>query len=255
MPVHIVFNGRLNNLLPIKKRNRRLSVEWTGRRSVKDLVESLCVPHTEVGGICVEGRWVDFMYIVRDHDEVTVYPVPDEGSNSETCVPDNPLFRPGQVENPVFICDVHLWKLARRLRLLGFDTRFDPRWDDARLAEISQEENFFLLTRDRGLLIRRIVARGLYIHNTDPEEQVKEVLQRLGLRGRIAPFKRCLVCGGVLEPVELGSTFFEEKLRPRIPGKVLEWAAEFHYCTGCKKVFWKGSHYEKLIEMIDRYVD
>jgi uncharacterized protein with PIN domain len=253
--IQIVFIGKLNNFLPIKKRNRHIMVPWTGRRSIKDLVESLCVPHTEVGGIRIAGQWVDFSYIIGDGDEVTVYPAADEGSYSETRASDNPLFNPESQYPPVFICDVHLWKLTRRLRLLGFDTRFNPQWDDAQLAEISQEKHFILLTRDRGLLIRRIVERGLYIHNTDPEEQVKEVLQRLDLYKRIAPFKRCIACGGILEPVEFGSDLFEEKLRPQIPVKVLEWTKVFHYCMNCKKVFWKGSHYEKLIKMIDRYIN
>lgn len=259
MGIDIFFHEELNDLLPLKKRNQHLIVPWQGRRSVKDLVESLCVPHTEVGGIRVGERWVDFSYIVGQGDRVVVFPVSPlstavgSAGSCESCTPDNPLFNPGPVENPVFLCDVHLWKLARRLRLLGFDTRFDPRWDDAQLAEMSQKEGFILLTRDRGLLIRRVVERGVYIHNTDPEEQVLELLRRLDLVKRVSPFTRCLVCGGFLEPVNMESGFFAQTLKPQIPPKVFEWTKEYHYCTSCEKVFWKGSHYEKLIAMIHRY--
>lgn len=256
MGIDIFFHGELNDLIPLKKRNRRLTIPWRGRRSVKDLVESLCVPHTEVGGIRVEGRWVDFFYIVCDNDRVVVFPVSPASTitgSCESCTPENPLYNPGPVEHPVFLCDVHLWKLARRLRLLGFDTRFDPRWDDARLAEISQKDGLILLTRDRGLLIRRVVKRGVYIHNTNPEKQVIELLRRLDLVKRTDPFSRCLVCGGFLGPVNMEGTFFEQTLRPQIPPKVFDWTKEYHYCTTCEKVFWKGSHYEKLIGMIERY--
>ena len=249
MAVDISFHGELIDLLPLKKRKENLTVEWKGKRSVKDLVESLCVPHTEVGGIRVNDQWVTFSYILYDGDRITVFPF------SPDCrTPDNPLFKPEPLPHVGFICDVHLWKLARRLRLLGFDTYFNSQWDDARLADISQKQGLIILTRDRGLLIRKKVTRGVYIHNTDPEKQVKELLQRLNLHKSIAPFTRCLLCNGLLEPVDMDSTFFKEILKPQIPSKVLEWTKEYHFCTSCQKVFWKGSHYEKLILKIQGYL-
>ncbi|HLP60510.1 MAG TPA: Mut7-C RNAse domain-containing protein [Candidatus Deferrimicrobium sp.] len=258
MSIEISFHGELNDLLPARKRNRLLTVEWKGRRSVKDLVESFCVPHTEVGGIQVNDRWVDFSYILDDNDRVTVFPTnPVPGSELDgpclICTPGNPLFHPMPVNEPRFLCDVHLWKLARRLRLLGYDTWHDPRWDDAQLAELSHAQGLILLTRDRGLLIRRKVERGIYIHNTDPEQQVKELLQRIGLRGPFAPFTRCLLCNGYLEPVDFADEKAAGKYKPLVPGGVLKWSDEFHYCPNCQKMFWKGSHYEKLIKKIKDY--
>jgi uncharacterized protein with PIN domain len=247
--VDIFFQGELIDFLPLKKRKENLTVKWKGKRSVKDLVESLCVPHTEVGGIRVNDQWVTFSYILDEGDRVIVFPF-----SPECRTRDNPLFKPEPSTQPAFICDVHLWKLARRLRLLGFNTYFNAQWDDARLADISQKEGLILLTRDRGLLIRKKVTRGVYIHSTDPEKQVKELLQRLNLHKRIAPFTRCLLCNGLLEPVEVDSTFFNERLKSQIPPKVLEWTQEYHFCTSCQKVFWKGSHYEKLIRKIDEYL-
>jgi uncharacterized protein with PIN domain/sulfur carrier protein ThiS len=240
MSVEISFHGELNSLLPVKKRNRQLTVEWKGKRSVKDLVESLCVPHTEVGGIRVNDRWVDFAYILRDNDRVTVFPVCPPGLAG--------------VGDPKFICDVHLWKLARRLRLLGYDTQYDPQWDDAQLADISQKQGLILLTRDRGLLIRSKVERGIYIYNTDPEKQVKELLQRLGLRGVAAPFTRCLLCNGFLESVDMADQETAKKFKSLVPGEILKWADEFHYCSSCGKMFWKGTHYIKLMKKIEEYL-
>ena len=250
MAVDIFFHGELIELLPLKKRKENLTVEWRGKRSVKDLVESLCVPHTEVGGIRVNDRWVSFSHILSNGDRITVFPYSPGCRTRE-----NPLFKPEPLTHPGFICDVHLWKLARRLRLLGFDTFFNRQWDDARLADISQKEGLILLTRDRGLLIRKKVTRGVYIHNIYSDKQVKELLQRLDLLKSIAPFTRCLLCNGLLEPVDMGSTFFKKILKSQIPSKVLEWTKEYHFCTSCQKVFWKGSHYEKLIRKIKEYLD
>lgn len=244
MSYDISFHGRLNSLLPVKKRNRQLTVEWKGKRSVKDLVESLCVPHTEVGGIRVNDQEVDFTYILRDNDRVSVFPICPPGS----------LGVGAGVGDPKFICDVHLWKLARRLRLLGFDTRYNPQWDDAQLADISQKQGLILLTRDRGLLIRRKVERGIYIYDTDPEKQVKELLRRLGLRGFAAPFTRCLLCNGFLEPVDMADQETAKKFKSLVPGEILKWADDFHYCPSCGKMFWKGTHYDKLMKKIEDYL-
>jgi uncharacterized protein with PIN domain len=249
LTVEIVFKGELIELLPLKKRKPLLTVKWNGRRSVKDLVESLCVPHTEVGGIRIHDRWVSFSYILRDGDRVVVLPF-----CSESAVPGNPISRDLPLEAPVFMCDVHLWKLARRLRLLGLDARFDPNLTDAQLAGISHHEGYILLTRDRGLLIRKAVERGVYVHSTDSEEQVEELLRRLDLYKWVEPFTRYLVCGGFLEPVDLEGQDFETRFKPLIPSGVVEWAKEFHHCPTCEKVFWKGTHYEKLISKIGRYL-
>ncbi|MDQ1351790.1 MAG: uncharacterized protein QG657_2095 [Acidobacteriota bacterium] len=240
MSVEISFHGQLNSLLPVKKRNRLLTVEWKGKRSVKDLVESLCVPHTEVGEILVNDQCVAITYILCDNDRVTVFPVSLPG--------------PLGMGDPKFICDVHLWKLARRLRLLGFDTLHDPQWDDAQLADISQKQGLILLTRDRGLLIRRKVERGIYIYSTDPEKQVKELLQRLGVRGLTAPFTRCLRCNGFLESMDMADQEMARKVKSLVPGEILKWANEFHYCPSCRKMFWKGSHYLKLLQKLEDYL-
>ncbi len=248
--VSIVFEGNLKDLLPKDPKEDRVGEEavilkFSGRRSVKDLVQSMGVPHTEVGRIRVNGETLDFSYIPGDSDYIEVFPLAVPPVSFQTGNPSG--------EPPRFICDVHLRKLARRLRLLGFDTFFNPAWDDADLAEISQKEKRILLSRDRGLLMRNLVTQGLLIRNTDPEQQVKEVLQRLGIQQHIRPFTRCTICGIFLEPVSIDSSFFKDTVVPRVPPKVLEWCKEYHYCTSCQKVFWKGSHYRKLLEKVRGY--
>lgn len=241
MRVRISFNGDLKDLLKNDGKGQWISVEFPGKRSVKDLVQSLGVPHTEVGKIRVKDQWIDSSCVLHEGDTVEVFPV----SPGKTVI---------DTDNPGFICDVHLWKLARRLRLLGFDAWFDKRWDDEELADIAHREKLILLTRDRGLLKRNKVEQGLLIRNTDPEKQVIEILQRLGIGKVVNPFTRCLLCGGILEPAAREDEFFQKKLKPQIPAKILEWCGEYHFCVSCEKVFWKGSHYKKLTRLINKYL-
>jgi uncharacterized protein with PIN domain len=240
----IIFAGDLAELLPGDIRGERQVFERTfpGRRSVKDLVQSLGVPHTEVGCIMVDGEAQDSSFLLIGGEQVEVFPA-------------SPASRRPFEEPLRLLCDVHLRKLARRLRLLGLDVSFNPDWDDARLAEISQQEKRILMSRDRGLLMRNQVEYGLLIRSNDPEEQVKEVFKRLEIRTEIQPFTRCLLCGGFLELVPMDTPLFKESLAPRIPPKVLEWCSEYNYCSACRQVFWKGSHHRRLLEKVSRYCE
>ena len=245
--VTIRFYEELNDFLPQQDRKRDIEVSFSGARSIKDFIESLGVPHVEVDLILVHGASVDFNYLIMDGDRISVYPVfellPIGGITR---------LRPGPLRQTRFVLDVHLRKLARRLRLLGFDTDYGENRDDPELAEISARENRILLTRDRGLLKRKIVTRGLIIRNTDPEEQVIEVLQRLHLRDSIKPFTRCIACNGEIAAVDMGSETFTS-LRDSIPPGVLAWCREYYVCTSCGKVYWKGRHYDRMCAMVEAF--
>ena len=194
-----------------------------------------------MGKVRVNKQWVEFNTLLEEGDRVEVFPTSPGVSHLN-------------LDNPRFLCDVHLWKLARRLRLLGFDTLFNPQWDDPDLAELCQEQGLVLLSRDRGLLKRNKVEQGLLIRSTDPEKQVSEVLKRWGIGNKINPFTRCLLCSGLLEPVACESDYFQQKLKPQVPPKILNWCREYNCCPSCEKVFWKGSHYQKLTRKIRQYL-
>ncbi|MGE5343316.1 MAG: Mut7-C RNAse domain-containing protein [Candidatus Omnitrophota bacterium] len=238
--VYISFKGELVDLLSRndRKKGNYLEVEFPGKRSIKDLIQSLRIPHTEVGAIRMNGEWVNASAVLNGDEHLDVFPVEPA---------------PEPTEAPSFICDVHLWKLARRLRFLGFDTRFDPRWDDAELAEISFHENRIMLTRDRGLLMRNAVHQGALIRNADPEKQVIEVIRRFGIRHFIQPFSRCIVCGVILEAVNPTDANFKKKLIHQVPDGILNRYHEFHHCASCEKIYWKGSHHEKLKRLLHSY--
>lgn len=233
--VSIRFYEELNDFLPRSRQKREFEVAFRGRRSVKDLIESLGVPHVEVDLILANGESVGFEYLVRDGDRISVYPM----FESIDIAPLTRL-RPAPLRQTRFVLDVHLRKLARYLRLFGFDVLFDASFDDAVLAEISAREKRVLLTRDRGLLMRKIVERGLIVRNTDPKKQIQEVLQRLDLYASCRPFSRCLECNASVLPLE------GEIPNDEIPPGVRAWCGEFFRCEGCGKIYWKGSHFEKL---------
>lgn len=243
--VTIRFYEELNDFLEPSRRTRDIEIVFPERRSVKDLIESFGVPHVEVDLILINGESVDFSRIVADGDRISVYPV----FESLDIGPVTRL-RPVPLRVPRFVLDVHLQKLARRLRLLGFDVDFSTDRDDVALADIAEAEDRILLSRDRQLMMRRKVARGFYVRNTDPEKQVAEVLDRLDLRGRCRPFTRCIECNGAIEALDPDAP--GAAVTAEIPPGVRAWCREYYRCRGCGRVYWKGSHYEKLVKTIEK---
>jgi uncharacterized protein with PIN domain len=184
---------------------------------------------------------VDFSHVLRDGQRVAVYPVFESLDVSPvTRLRERPL------RDPRFVCDVHLGKLARRLRILGFDTLYADDLDDATIAALASREGRCVLTRDVGLLKRNEIARGYWVRTTGIHAQVAEVVRRLDLSSRIAPFRRCAACNGLVAPVDKSEV--EHLLEP-LTRLHFE---EFHRCTSCAHIYWRGSHYEKLLEEIRR---
>lgn len=206
--------------------------------SVKDLIESCGVPHTEVDLVLVNGESVDLSHRIQDGDRVSVYPVFEAFDVGEvTRVRSRPL----RVTR--FVLDVHLGRLARYLRLLGFDTDYATDRDDPELVEISVNQKRILLTRDVELLKHSDVTHGAFVHSTDPSEQLVEVVRRFQLRGSIRPFSRCMACNGALA---------EGVADPeRVPADVRRRHDRFLSCTSCGRVYWRGGHATRLDELVE----
>jgi len=239
--VYFRFYAELNDFLRPDRRMVTFCHPLEGRASVKDVIESLGVPHTEVDLILANGESVDFSYGVQDGDRISVYPV------FET-VDITPLvrLRPRPLREPRFVLDAHLGRLAAYLRMLGFDALYRNDYDDEELARISSTEGRILLTRDRGLLKRSVVTHGYCVRETDPRQQLVEILRRFDLFGAIAPFHRCLRCNGLLQPVS------KEAISDRLPPRTRQHYDEFRICQDCGQVYWKGSHYERMQRFIER---
>jgi uncharacterized protein with PIN domain len=233
------FYAELNDFLPPSRRFVAFPQPFEVSGSVKDLIESLGVPHTEVDLILANGESVDFSYLVQDGDRISVYPVFES-------LDITPLLRvrPRPLRQTRFVLDIHLGRLAGYLRMLGFDTLYRNDYRDEELARLSQEEERILLTRDRHLLKRRAVEHGYCLRETRPRRQLLEVLDRFDLSGSQAAFTRCLRCNGLLEPVA------KEQVADRLPPDTREHYQEFHQCASCGQVYWKGSHYQRMVQFI-----
>ena len=235
------FYEELNDFLPPDKRKVRFEHQFIDRASVKDMIESFGVPHTEIDLILVNGNSVDFSYVVNDKDDISVYPVFESFD-----IRNVQHLRIKPLRESKFIADVHIGSLARYLRMLGFDVLYENEFSEQEIIDISLNEKRAILTKDRELLKNSKVTHGYWIRNEELEEQVKEVIIRFDLKDDIKEFLRCLECNNILEPVE------KEKIEMRIPPKVKEWQNEFWYCRNCEKVFWKGSHYEEMLKFIEQ---
>ena len=238
------FYAELNDFLLPAQRQVAFAATIQGRPSIKDAVESLGVPHTEIDLILINGISVDFSHPVNDGDRVSVYPV-FEGLDISPQV----RLRPLPLREPAFVLDAHLGRLAVYLRLLGFDSLYRNDYDDKELAEISAAQHRILLTRDRGLLKRSLVTHGYCIRSTDPRRQVEEVMVRFDLVGGVSPFKRCLRCNGLLELVE------KSDIKDRLLPDTARYYQEFYHCTSCDQLYWRGSHYKALQKRILEFIN
>jgi uncharacterized protein len=234
------FYAELNDHLPPERNGVDILHLFQSGATVKDRIEVLGVPHTEVDLILANGRSVGFSYLVQDGDRISVYPVFESIDISPLL-----LVRPIPLRDPRFVLDGHLGRLAAYLRLLGFDTLYRNDYGDAELARIERDDKRILLTRDRGLLKRASVERGYYVRETKPREQVVEALRRFDLFGSIQPFRRCLDCNGLLDAIEKGAV--ADRL---LPG-TREEHDEFQICESCSKIYWKGSHYARMLRFVE----
>jgi len=245
--ITIRFYEELNDFIKTYPGKQDIIFSFSGKRSVKDLIESLGVPHVEVDLILINSESVDFDYSVQNGDRISVYPMFERFNINRIS-----LVRDYTLRKNKFVLDVHLGKLARHLRLLGFDTDYSTDRDDRSLAKISSEQHRILLTRDRQLLMRKIVRWGLIIRSDNPMEQVAEVLKKIDLHDDIHPFTRCLLCNGNIEELPMATDIFNQ-MKSIIPPKVLKWCSEYNYCPACKKIYWKGSHYDQLMNKIKEF--
>jgi uncharacterized protein len=232
--------AELNDFLPPEVRGTTTRRAFRPHQTVKDVIEAAGIPHTEVDLVVIDGEPVSFSHRPSAGDRLAVYPVFETLDIAPVA-----RLRPAPLREPRFVVDVNLGRLARVLRLIGFDVRFDPHLDDEALAEISRAEHRILLTRDRGLLKRRDVTHGLFVREDPPLDQAVAIVRRLELHDRLAPFSRCLRCGGDLAPVAKHDVL--DQLEPLTRKHV----HTFHRCARCAHLYWKGSHHAQLAGLVE----
>ncbi|MBT8129595.1 MAG: Mut7-C ubiquitin/RNAse domain-containing protein [Gammaproteobacteria bacterium] len=242
--VQLRFYAELNDFLRDAQKKTRFTIELNRRTSVKDLIESQGVPHTEVEIILANGVSVDFNYIVNADDDLSIYPM----FESVDVTPVLKL-RDAPLRETRFVLDCHLGRLARYLRQFGFDTLYRNDYDDDELAQISASEHRILLTRDRSLLKRSIITHGYFVREYDPRKQLDEVIRRFDLKDQLVPFGRCTRCNGRVEQVSKQA--IEHLLEP----KTRQFYQDFWQCSSCNQVYWEGSHVKHMIRLADELLN
>lgn len=235
------FYEELNDFLPEGRRKRDFAVEIDRARSVKDAIESVGVPHPEVDLVLVDGRSVGFAHLLRGGERVAVYPMFEALDITPVL-----RLRPAPLRDPRFVADGHLGKLARHLRMAGFDTLWGKDWDDDRIVRISGEQRRTILTRDKAMLRRSDVERGYFVRAVESEAQLAEVVARMQLEGLLAPFTRCRECNVPLEDAD------REAVLDRLPERVRGLYERFKRCPGCERVYWEGTHFERMKGVLQR---
>lgn len=233
------FYGELNDFLIPLRRHRTFEHTVRGRPSIKDTVEALGVPHTEIGAIFANGRPVNFSYQPREKDCVRVYP---EGRATKGKT--SRALRAAYGLRPRFVLDSHLGKLARHLRLLGYDTVYKTVFPDDEIIARGVKEKRIILTRDIGLLKNKNIVHGRWVRSPFPDKQFREVLKKFRLAQAMRPLKLCLECNGRVRRIA------KKKIFGRLPPKTRLYYQRFYECGSCKKIYWRGSHYERLMKII-----
>jgi hypothetical protein len=238
------FYAELNDFLQPKRKYTSFAISFLAGQTVKHLIESCGVPHTEVDLILVNGISVNFSTPFSDGDRVSVYPIFETIDISEVT-----NLRPGSLRETKFVLDCHLGRLAVYLRLLGFNVFYRNDFSDDELAEISEKDKRICLTRDRGLLKRNQIEHGYLVRTLDSREQLVEVIKRFQLQKQIKPFTRCTGCNGFLQPVE------KETISKHLLPGTREHFHEFSCCEDCERIYWRGTHYKRLKKIVDFAID
>ncbi|MBI4666662.1 MAG: twitching motility protein PilT [Nitrospinae bacterium] len=226
--------AELNSCLPPEKRQRVFTHLFTPGDSLESILRGLGIAVELVDVALVNGESAPLTYRPHGGELISVYPV-FESFN----VASLGKIRPEPLRQTRFVLDAHLGRLAKYLRMMGFDSAYRNDYSDDTLAAISISGKRILLSRDTELLKRKSVTRGYRVKSENPREQAKEVLERFDLYESIRPFTRCVRCNGNVEPLP-------KDRAPSLPPVVLMEHENFWRCGGCGKVYWRGTHYRRM---------
>jgi uncharacterized protein len=234
------FYEELNHFLAPERRGHEFDCLCARAATTKHMIEALGVPHTEVELVLVNGESVGFERVLDEGDRVAVYP-------KFEALDVTPLLRVREqpLRKTSFVADAHLGGLAHLLRMIGFDTLYDNHIHDDEIERLAHAQGRVVLTRDRDLLKRRAISHGCYVRALRSEAQLREVFDRLDLARSARPFTRCLSCNALLRAIE------KTRIVSRLPPRVRECYSRFSVCEGCDRVFWEGTHWRCMRELVD----
>jgi uncharacterized protein with PIN domain len=233
------FYAELNDFLPAEKKGAAFIHRLKTPVSVREAIESLGIPLSEVDLVLINSQPVEMNHPLHENDYVSVYPVFESFDISTLS-----KIRRRPLRTTTFILDAHLGKLAKYLRMLGFDTLYRNDFGDREIIEIAEKENRIILTRDKLLLRSKKVDHGYYVRETEKHKQLIEVVQKFDLSSQFRSFTRCMTCNAQL--IRKGKA----EIQGKIDSDTARIFHEFFYCPACDKVFWKGSHFERMERLI-----
>ncbi len=147
-----------------------------------------------------------------------------------------------------FACDCMCGKLAKRLRMLGFDAFYETYILDADLVDVCEEQNRILLTKDTGIIKRQTNADIYIVNGKNPDEEIEEIIDVFGLKSKAEPYSLCISCGGELVKTN------PEDVKDKVPEYVYETQNEFAVCTSCGKIYWPATHKRKMDKYIEKWL-
>jgi len=240
--LNLVLSQSLVSLLSRKYgKSHSICYPISRKASIKDIIESIGIPHTEIGKICNNREEIDFGFIPETSITVTICEI--SSPFDVTC---QTVLRPIPLKKIRFIADLNVSKLATLLRMSGIDTEIAYDLSDKEITSLAQEQQRIVLSKDLGLLKHRKITHGRYVRSVYPEDQLQEIINFFNLKPHLLPFSRCLRCNNPL-------TFVEKKdILSRLQPKTRLFFNHFKICTQCNKIYWKGSHHEGMVKKMQQ---
>lgn len=234
-PFTFRFYASLNDFLPEQRKSKSFVQPFKTPICVGDTLVSLGIPFAEIDLILVNGSPVKITDEIKEDDRIAVYPKFENLNISSIS-----RLREIELGETKFILDCHLGKLAKYMRMLGFDTIYKNRMNDDEIIDIAIREKRIILTRDKLLLKSSRIVQGYFVRTIGKHEQLIEVVKKFDLYNKFKSFTRCMCCNSQL--TELNNVAIADKVEPNI-AKLYD---TFYYCSKCDKVYWKGSHFKKM---------
>jgi hypothetical protein len=236
--------AELNDFLPSGQKQIPFTLTVKEPVTVGEVAVILGIPLSEVDLVTVNGTPTGRSYRPLDHDYLAIYPVFE---NFDISPLQTVQKKPLRITR--FILDAHLGKLARYLRMLGFDSLYRNDYSDEEIIETARDQKRIILTRDKLLLRSPRVSHGYYVRSVEKHAQLTEIVKKFDLCSQFKSFSRCMTCNTELLPMS------KETVRDRIDPDIYGCFDKFYHCPSCDKYFWRGSHFERMERLIRELID
>ena len=233
----LVFFGNNKELLQVPTSQGKILYHLNRRASIKDIVEAVGVPHTEICRLVYSGNEISFHYIPSGDEEILIYPFDKQNNWRAPSV-----LRPQPFDRLKFLVDMTALKLARNLRMAGLDTATVVGKKLKDIVKMASSEKRIVITKNRELVKIGDLLYGQLLRSDDHRKQLLEVEERYDIKAVAKPMSRCLVCNEILLEVP------KKNILHRLEPLTRKYYTTFKECALCRKIYWPGSHHDRMIE-------